>query len=268
MLEEAAIRRHAQAYRPGTKSNHQVQIHKFLTFCNKFNFQHVQPTIRTVILYIEFLAQTFVSPNSVKNYVSAIRHYHSILGKNCYSLDTFEIKTMLRALEPTMHHIPNRRRPVTPGMLKNMLRLCQKMGHIGKMMRVALLFGYLAFLRQSNLAPLSADSFDPTRHTCRGDMFFLPPGLVLLQKWSKTNLAGKNVITTPIPATGDRLTCPVMAYKELQAITPVSNNSPLLLLPTANSRFITVDIPILKSEFTRLLHLLDLPTQQFSLHSL
>ncbi len=247
-LESAARARHAQAYRPGTRINHQVQWSKYVTFCKKFGFQPLNPAIHTVILYVETLAQQFCSPDSVKNYVSGIKHHHNVLGRSCNSLESFEVRTMLRALDLTMHHTPNRRRPITPTILKNMLRLCQQMGSIGIMLKVALLFGFHAFLRQSNIVPPSEQEFDPTRHTCRGDIFMQPPGLVMLQKWTKTNQSGKNVTVIPIPSNINSLVCPVKAYQDLLAITPAHDNAPLLLLP-GTSRHITVDITMLKQEF-------------------
>ena len=47
-------------------------------------------------------------------------------------------------------------------------------------MKVCLTYGFLGMLRQNNLGPLSANTVDATRHTCRGDVLIVPPGLLLI----------------------------------------------------------------------------------------
>ena len=87
----------------------------------------------------------------------------------------------------------------------------------------------------SNLTPRSQSHFDPTKHTCRGDVFKADPGLVILLKWSKTNQYGQNNELVPLAESIDPL-CPVKAYREMEDLVPTqSENQPLLSLPTSSS---------------------------------
>ncbi len=57
---------------PGTTSNQRAQINKFQHFCKHYNIKCVNPSMDTILTYIEYLAQSFKSPSSVKNYLSGI----------------------------------------------------------------------------------------------------------------------------------------------------------------------------------------------------
>ena len=56
---------------------------------------------------------------------------------------------------------------------------------------------------------------------------YWPPGLHLLVKWSKTMQSKNTVKIVKIPSLGKNPICPVQAIKNLLAITPGSQNSPL-----------------------------------------
>ena len=95
-------------------------------------------------------------------------------------------------------------------------------------MKVALLFAYIGFLRQSNLAPRTVKSFDKRRHTKRRDVTFAPPGLVVTLPWSKTNQTGDRSVHIPLPILHNHSLCPVAAYSILQDKCPVRQSAPLL----------------------------------------
>ena len=67
------------------------------------------------------------------------------------------------------------------------LLLTSTLGEVGLALKVCLTFAFFAMLQQSNLAQQSAASFDLSRHTCRGDIFLAPPGLLILVCWTKTH---------------------------------------------------------------------------------
>ena len=120
---------------------------------------------------------------------------------------------------------PNRKLPITPQILYKLCKLCKYIGVLGPVMKVALTFGYFAMLRQSNLAPPSLAKFDPSRHTCRGDVMAASPGLVLLLRWTKTLQSMDNLPLVPLPRLQQHPADPVAAYEELLAASPTTNLS-------------------------------------------
>ena len=86
-----------------------------------------------------------------------------------------------------MRYLPAQKLPVTPEILHSLCNICDQIGDLGTVLKVAFTLSYYGFLRQSNIAPPSPAAFDPSRHTTCADVTQQPPGLVVRLKWSKTH---------------------------------------------------------------------------------
>ena len=115
------------------------------------NLEYKNPTPNTLCLYAEFLAQKLASPKSVRNYLSAIVTYHNYLGLQAPALSNFQYQLMLRALPLTMRHFPSQKLPITPDIMCKICLVCDGLGAIGAILKVAFTLGFFGFLRQSNL---------------------------------------------------------------------------------------------------------------------
>lgn len=221
-------------------------------------------------LYAEFLARSFQSPRAIRNYISGIRLLHKYLGLDCASLVSFELDLILRALDLTMLHVPNQRTPIDSHTLKDICAACDSIGALGAVCKVAFLFGYFGFLRQSNIAPKNAAVFNCKQHTCRGDVLFHPPGLVIIVKWTKTIQRGERTPLIPLPAIPGSPLCPVQAYKDMLTLAPtMSPNAPLLQLPgQGHARTTTLTVRQLAQVFNTILVHLGYTKHMYSLHSL
>lgn len=218
-------------------------------------------------MYAEFLARSFQSPKSIRNYIAGVRLLHKYLDVRASALYCFELHLMLRAMDITLDHIPNQRLPVTAVMLKDICQICESMGQLGRVIKFAILLGFYGMLRQSNLAPPTPGSFDPSRHTCRGDVFLHPPGLVILIKWSKCKQRRDAQHMVPIAQMPGHMLCPKQAYLDmLQAAPNRDPNSPLLQIPDKSHA--AVPVPYLRTCFTAIIDYLGYNPTQYSLHSL
>jgi integrase len=112
--------------------------------------------------------------------------------------------------------------------------MCDQQGTLGKTLKSAYLLLFFSFVRQSNIAPRSAKAYDFTRHLSIADIFFSPPGAILLIKWTKTIQYGRHVLL-PIPQFTHRH-CPVRALRRMMATHPQqkTGNSPLFQMPNTN----------------------------------
>ena len=64
-------------------------------------------------------------------------------------------------------------------------------------MKVCLAFTSFGMLRQSSLTPSSPHHFDPSHHTCRGDIIVASLGLFIVVRWSKTiQTIGRSPVVT------------------------------------------------------------------------
>lgn len=269
-LEVAACRRKRQAFRPGTAANHRSQIVLYMSFCIHFTLQYINPSAKTLCLYAEFLTRSFHSPRAIRNYISGIRLLHKYIGIDCPALQSFDLHLILRALDLTMAHVPNQRIAIDIGLLKDICMVCDSLGTIGAVCKVGFLFGYFGFLRQSNLAPRHAAAFNHKQHTCRGDVLFHPPGLVIIIKWTKTIQRGEQTPLVPLPLIPGSPLCPVQAYKDMLALVPsISPNAPLLVIPCAHSKNRKiVTVTQLAGVFNVIMDQLGYARHLYSLHSL
>lgn len=267
-LRLAAKRRKAQAFAPGTSANHTAQFSMYLQFCLTYNLQDINPTVDTIILYTEYLAQKFHSHKSVYNYISGVRLLHKLLGITAPSLYSFDLSLMLRATKMTMTTTPQPKLPITPAILLQLCSQSAMLGEHGIVVQCALAFGFFAFLRQSNLAPSSAVAFDPRKHTCRGDIITQQNGLVLILKWSKTIRMGSQPRLLFMPSVPQCPTvCPLTIFRAMEKLVPTCHpNDPLLIWPGSRRQIFT--IPQLAAELTTLLSQAGLDTSAYSLHSL
>ena len=271
-LDAAMRRRRRQAFRPGTTSNHRRQAAAWITFCFTHGLNDIDPSPDCVCWFIEHLTSTLASPRAIRNYISGLRTWHTRIAGPPASLDSAHVRDMLRALDRTLTHVPRPKLPLTQDLLLPLFNACPSLGPLAPAMRVALLFGYYGFLRQSNLAPRSPHAFTPRRDTCRGDALLAPPGVLLILRWTKTLQRGDTAHVVPLPARPGHPLCPEAAYKDLLTSTPtLSPNHPLLQIPAPPSAPLTrrcVSLPQLTSGLRTLLQATGLAADAYSLHSL
>ena len=245
-------------------------ISTYIAFCLHYKLEYISPKTATICMYAEFLTRSFSSPTAIRNYISATRLLHKYLGiHNCPALHSFELDLIIRAINITLRHTPNRRLPIDARMLRQLSILCDNLGPLGATLKVSFLFGYYAFLRQSNLAPRTARLFDLTRHTCRGDVLINPPGLILILKWSKTIQHGKAPHLIPLPAIPGNPLCPYQAYMDMLATCPTrSPNDPLLQIQGRHNNRTILTTAHLSQAFQVMVQALGYPPDSYSLHSL
>jgi hypothetical protein len=215
-------------------------------------------------MYMEHLTKTFVSPQSINNYVSGIRILHKVLNIEAKALDSYEILMMARAIDLTFHHSPIHRPPMTIDLLRKIVSICNRLGQTGTMLKCAFIFLFMGFLRQSNIAPHSFSQFDIQRHTARGDVFHHPPGLILFIKWTKTLQSGSTALLPLQRLQGDIL-CPVDAFEKMISDIPAHSMSPLLVLGNSN-KLTVVTISLLNKYLKSILMILGDNTP-YTLHS-
>ena len=79
----------------------------------------------------------------------------------------------------------------------------------------------------SNLTPHSSSKFDHTRHFLRQDLFFHPPGVHMLIKWTKTLQDHNSHHLIQLPELNYFFLCPTRALKALVRSRLLSPTAPL-----------------------------------------
>ncbi len=195
-----SIHKQKKGYRPGTLANLSSMFKKYIEFCIKFDIQYLNLCSETICVYMEYLLDSFTSYKSVMNYLGAINTLHRHAGIELKSTKSFDVVLMSRALAITMRHQPKRAPPITLQMLRRMCDICDKKGALGLVFKLTLLLGFFGLLRVSSLCPDSYKEYDHTRYLTRQDVQFVPKGLLIHIKWSKTMQAAGQSKLIPVPA--------------------------------------------------------------------
>ena len=122
--------------------------------------------------YVEWLIPIGFAPNTIKNYVSAVENLFLLWNVHCVIeiFESYRWSLTLKAISYANRNIVDRRTAVTLPHLLELVRACKSDIEFWPV-KIALIFSYMGFLRVSNLAPYSVDTFDETRHTTRSDIW-------------------------------------------------------------------------------------------------
>ena len=121
----------------------------------------------------------------------------------------------LKAIKFAVRPATGGRTSVTYDHLLDLIRACEADNTLGPL-KVALIFGYLGYLKVSNLAPYSRAEFDHTRNTTWEDVQPSKYGVMLALKWTKTRQAAPYAAPVPLPALGASSTCPLAVHREVE----------------------------------------------------
>ena len=236
----------------------------YLDFCLDYNLLPLDPSVSTILCYLEFLACRLKSPKSISNYWSAVKLIHEVNRVQLSNINDIQVKLMLRSLSFTKRHVSVQKLPLSSAQLQNMCSILDSYGLPGLTIKCALLIGFYGFLRASNICQQKNHSFDSSRHFTRSDVKITKSGLVLQLKWAKNmqcSLQPKNI---SIPSVKDESVDPAATFKRMCSLVPAGPNSPLFMLH--HNQPLTVEK--LRSVFRHLCDKIDLDHSVFSLHSL
>ena len=171
----------------------------------------------------------------------------------------------LRAISYSAGPQPDHRSAVTKEDLIRLVAVCNTDPSLVPL-RVALVFGFLGYLRISNMAPPTAQSFDATRYSSWAYVRPCKQGLLLDLKWTKTLQAQHRETTIPLTALLDQRICPVAAWNLYRHMLPgvIPSKTTPLLLTTAPP----VGKTIFRAMFHRATQAAGLTDKNYTPHSL
>ena len=220
--------------------------------------------------------QAYVSSNpdarmDARNYLSAAKTLYLLwdLPSVVEVFSSYAWSLTLKAIMLSVRPPIDNRSAATYPHLEALVLACSRDASLWPL-KVALVFGYLGYLRVSNLAPESLKDFDSLRHTTWQDMWPSKQGILLAIKWTKTGQAAVYRAPVPLPALGNSPVSLVSVWRDYvdQLVhVPRTPHSPILLSTTAPpGRVIT--IPILRTLLRPAAHIAGLSHCHYTPHSL
>ena len=184
----AALQRAMNPFRPNTKQAYLRQFKLFLAYSIKNKVQNVL-CVFNLLMFLELLYQSHMSPRNIINHVTAIKSMLKLLLLPFTWVDHTLISNYLRSITiNTRVHIRHKG-IFTLQQIVNISTILNSFKYQHHF-RTAYLLSFMAFLRISNLVPAAVKKADPQRQLTWQDVKFTAQGAIITLKWAKNMQEG------------------------------------------------------------------------------
>ncbi len=184
----------------------------------------------TLALYIQFLARSFKTAQSIQNYLSGVKLMHILANQTCPQFDTVELKLAIRGLKRIKMHKPKQALPITPDILIQFKQHLDISLPLQAVFWSVSLIAFFTMARKSNLVPMTVHTFDTKKQLCRRDIIVDSDCILVRIKWSKTNQFASRTLYIPLLAMPDSIICPVAGYKNMMSLIPGNGDNPAFMI--------------------------------------
>ena len=191
---------------PSTHQTYQSALKRFYSFCSLFNVVSPFPVNEDILCYFaSYLATQNVSPQSIKTYLSGIRHTQVTLGlpepRSFSSLPRLRlVQAGIQRTHLEQASKPSRTRlPITPAILRAMQSTLEPRATDPAVIMIwaAALLCFFGFFRSGEITTPNTTGFNPKIHLAWGDVAIdsqqSPSLLKIRLKRSKTDQFGQGV---------------------------------------------------------------------------
>ena len=170
--------------------------------------------VDTILAFFEFLVQNGSRAHTLSSYLSVFSHYFKLFDIETAQIAHRKVHLFIKSVSINSSYVPKFKAIITIPTLLRLVQACDSIAY-GQVYKATFLLAFFAFLRLSNIAPVTAKSFDPTRHFLRDDVIFGPPGAHVILKWAKAMQSSSKHHVIQISLIKNSPLCPVTAIKQL-----------------------------------------------------
>ena len=87
------------AFTPGTQANQSRQAKIYLMFMRAYNFDPYNPSVISLLLYLQVLANSFENITTIKNYLSGAKTHVTKLGGDVSNFSNPQLGTMINLVQ-------------------------------------------------------------------------------------------------------------------------------------------------------------------------
>lgn len=211
-----------------TKKTYDSGMRQFFTFCSQMNITPQLPIDEDTLINFSVSMARSVQYSTIKNYLSAVKNYHSSHGYKLPLPNFLRLQLVLRGIKRSQGTCPRVRRPITLQLLNlfyHLLNVQRTDSKDSLMHWAAMTLAFFGFLRIGELTCNS--SFDPKHHLMKRDITFMPkcsPKYMLVCiKVSKTDPFRQG--QTIVIGKTDSPLCPISAMVAYLNSRPFSSDS-------------------------------------------
>lgn len=248
----------------GTLANKARQAKLYVKFSVIYNFNCLFPTIINVGMYARFLANSFPSPLTCKNYLSGAKSWVRDHRGSFVTFDSYHVGTVLKGVSTASKHVPSPALPITQKELSIIVSYINVLSPQLLNVKAAILLGFTCMLRSSNLLSPTISGWGGPHTLQFRDVLPTAHGLRIFIRSSKT-LRNKAPVPVDVNSVPTSPLCPVSAWVNYVKIFKPSPLGPAFIQSsgaplTARHVVHTIRQALKASGYTNV--------NQFSLHSL
>lgn len=252
---------------PSTLTTYDSGKKRYISFCTEFHFTPLPVEESVLCRFVAFLSLVPLSHQSIRSYLSAVRHMQIMSGLpdpvfSSFPRLDYALKGVRRDALPRKRA---NRLPITPDLLRKISIAWRQQSPDWDriMLWAAFCLGFFGFMRAGEFTCPSHEAFTPhmlSRADVSVDSHSTPTHLAVHLRQSKTDQFGAGV-TLQLGTTGDPL-CPVTAMLGYLAIRPTTEG-PLFIFRDGA----TLSRPRLVQSLRQALHTVGVDDAQYSGHS-
>ena len=253
-----------RALRPRTLAAYELKFRLYIAFLVAIQ-QQKPDALKSVTLFLEYLAQQGLRAPTLTNYMTVLRHFLSIFHMKVDILENRLVKLAIRAVAYNAPLSFKIRGVLSVSQLRQLM-LTLEDSRDKDVFRAIFLMGFFGFYRLSTLVPPARSGFSPSRFMTHGDVVWGPPGAHIITKCSKSMQVSGQSHIVQLPLLADKQICPVNALKRIVSNKAADQNKPLFLVSaTGSSSILTAHRvrSVLRTSIKRL----GLPPGEFGYHT-
>lgn len=148
---------------------------QYFRFCQQTGLEPLPASEQQLMLFSAFLALKGCKWQTIKCYLSAVRHLHIVQGSPSSALEGARprLQLLLRGIRRAAADKPRRPRlPITPAILRKVWQVIRAPPHSHDQVMIwaAMNTCFFGFLRAGEICTPTTSSFDPSWHLCLGDV--------------------------------------------------------------------------------------------------
>lgn len=181
-----------------------------------YNIDWLSPSIIDLVMYIKFMANSYTSPASTKNYLSGAKYWVTVHGGNPAAFSALETGEMIKAVVADSHHIPS---PALPLHVSDIAIVCQFLDSnpvVIKAIKPCILLTFACMLRSSNTLSPNLTVWAGAHTLLASDISVVNGSLAVVIRSTKTTSRNKPVLLQVLPAASPEI-CPVKAWTDYEA---------------------------------------------------
>lgn len=180
-------------------------------------------------MLVRFLANSFKSPSTTKNYLAGAKTWVQNHMENIHAFLSPQVHDMIQSITKDSEHIPTPAHPITPADLGLICAFIDCRCWNPPACKAALLIGYATFLRASNILSPSLSSWGGPHTLKFCDVVPTSYGLAIIIRSSKTMYNSRPVVLE-VHSVKDPFLCPVQAWWNYVSIVKPMSSGPAFVL--------------------------------------